>query len=245
MNEPIRPDKGDRYVSQSAPAKKPAQLPLPVLSKKKWIILILALCVLVGLLGSTIFRSAPDQGTTAPTTSEGDSAITANTNGVEYQTLVPPIISPNATETVHTATEQNKERIEISGDVTDVLANKIEELNAQDISPISLNSQNTDTNPATKELVLPKNLNDSHYTIQINSSSSFESIMAFVKTHKLTNYQIYETKRDNKPWFVLIKGYYATIEDAKQAVQHLAPELQKSKPWIKSGAAVNKEKTLK
>ncbi|MDF7666614.1 SPOR domain-containing protein [Orbaceae bacterium ESL0727] len=84
---------------------------------------------------------------------------------------------------------------------------------------------------------------DSHFAIQLSASSSEKNLKAFAIHNHIPDYQIYETKRDNKPWFVLIQGNYASSHEAKTALKSLPSSLQTSSPWVKSGAAINKEKT--
>lgn len=97
----------------------------------------------------------------------------------------------------------------------------------------------------SKEQLLAQSIDKSHYTIQLSGSSSLENLMAYAKQNQITNFQIYETRRDNKPWFNLIKGNYPSADDAKAAIKGLPDAVQKNKPWIKSGAAVQKEKQLR
>jgi len=245
VNESIRPEKEDRYTADSSVKKTLSpKRNSPLLSKNKWIILILALCVISLLLSFAVFK--PIQQEQLQPSNVTDLIANNDIKSTEYQSLTPPKISRSPTE----ATQENttaKERIEVPGEVTDLLANKIAELNEKDqvANSILLEGKNSDIDKKFNEQSLKKTLASDHYTIQINASSSLESLMVFVKQHKLVNYQIYETNRLQKPWYVLIKGDYATIEDAKNAIKLLPQELQKSKPWIKSGELVNKEKSSK
>lgn len=240
MNEPIRIDKEDRYFSEKKQNVSASPKSKSLLSKKKLIILILVLFIL--LLSFVIFKPTRQEPPVTNAIEQKTNSQTTN-NSNEYQTLLPPSISRDATQTQQ-ETLQDKERIEIPGEITDLLSQKIDQINEQESkqSSIALEGQHTNTNQKLKELPLAKTIEDNHYTIQITASSSLESIMAFVKLHKLTNYQIYETQRDEKPWFVLIKGNYPTRDDAKEAIKSLSQDLQKNTPWIKSGIAVNKEK---
>lgn len=247
VNDPIRPDQEDRYTSPNSPQKpQPEKLETPILSKTKWIILILALIIILVLVGTALIKPTLQQPSSQSSAQSGgtDETTTNGTSNNEYQVLTPPKISTTATESQQTA-ESGKERIEIPGEVIDILANKINELNTQQTDSVAFSGQNISTDLKQNELPLEKTLDNNHYTIQINSSSSIENLLDFVKQNKLTNYQIYETYRENKPWFVLIKGNYSTIADAKQTISSLSLELQKSRPWIKSGELVNKEKSLK
>ncbi|WP_254556058.1 SPOR domain-containing protein, partial [Salmonella enterica] len=45
------------------------------------------------------------------------------------------------------------------------------------------------------------------------------------------NYVVYETSRYGHPWYVLVTGMYASIEDAKRAVSTLPADVQAKNPW--------------
>jgi len=244
VNDSIRPEKEDRYTNSSIKKTLSPKRNSPLLSKRKWVILILALCVILLLLSFAVFK--PTLQEPLQPSNITNLATSNDIHSTEYQSLAPPRISRSATETKQEKTT-SKERIEVPGEVTDLLANKITELNEKDqvVNSILLEGKKSNIDKKFNEQPLQKTLARDHYTIQINSSSSLESMMAFVKQHQLTNYQIYETNHSQKRWYVLIKGDYATIEDAKNAIQLLPQELQKSKPWIKSGELVSKEKSAK
>ncbi|MCO6524767.1 MAG: hypothetical protein J6562_07060, partial [Candidatus Schmidhempelia sp.] len=68
------------------------------------------------------------------------------------------------------------------------------------------------------------------------------SILDFAKKNRITNYQIYETRRYDKIWFILIKGNYPTKGDALEALNALPDELKTNKPWVRMGEAILKDK---
>jgi DamX protein len=72
-----------------------------------------------------------------------------------------------------------------------------------------------------------------HYTLQLSSASQSTSLNEFAKQQGLKNYQIYQTTREGKPWFVLVSGSYATSADAKNAITSLPAAVQEKKPWAK------------
>ncbi|SCB75739.1 DamX protein [Gilliamella bombicola] len=88
-------------------------------------------------------------------------------------------------------------------------------------------------------------LKDNSYSIQLTASKSADGLKKFINQHKITNYQVYETKRNNEKWYILIKGNYSSSEEAHKAIKSLPSALQKDKPWVKSGATINKEKAAK
>lgn len=78
-----------------------------------------------------------------------------------------------------------------------------------------------------------KNAPSSHFTIQLSSASRSDTLNAYAKQQKLTDYHVYETKRDGKPWYILVSGNYASSADAKRAIATLPADVQAKKPWVK------------
>ncbi|MCK4608833.1 MAG: SPOR domain-containing protein [Gammaproteobacteria bacterium] len=71
------------------------------------------------------------------------------------------------------------------------------------------------------------------YAIQLLGSSNRVRLEGFVAAHKLAgNTTIVATKRDNKAWYILVYGHYATADQARSAIKQLSPELRKLHPWI-------------
>lgn len=239
MNEPIRTDKEDRYLTEKIKPTGSSPKSAPLISKRKLIVLILAMFIIVLLLSFAFVK--PSKQDEMVTNNSQQNTNNQNTNIEHVETLTPPNISRDATLTVQSE-PLDKERIEIPGEITDILSQKIEQINTQESvqNNITLNSQNTTAGRNINELTLGKTIDKNHYTIQINASSSLESMLGFVKLHQLSNYQIIETVRDNKPWFILIKGDFPTVEDAKEALKSLPADLQNNSPWIKAGSSINK-----
>lgn len=73
----------------------------------------------------------------------------------------------------------------------------------------------------------------SHYTLQLSSASRADTLNAYAKEQKLQHYRVYATKRDGKPWYVLVSGNYASSAEAKRAVASLPADVQAKKPWVR------------
>lgn len=73
----------------------------------------------------------------------------------------------------------------------------------------------------------------SHYTLQLSSASRADTLNAYAIEHKLQDYLVYATKRDGKPWYVLVSGNYASSTEAKRAVASLPADVQTKKPWVR------------
>lgn len=78
-----------------------------------------------------------------------------------------------------------------------------------------------------------KNAPSSNFTLQLSSASRSDTLNAYAKQQKLTDYHVYETKRDGKPWYILVSGNYASSVDAKRAIATLPADVQAKKPWVK------------
>lgn len=93
------------------------------------------------------------------------------------------------------------------------------------------------SNPVSEGKVLSPNILKSapatHYTLQLNSSSNRNNLDTWAKKSHVTNYTIYQTSRNNQPWYVLVSGLYPSKEAAKQAKIALPASVQAQKPWIK------------
>lgn len=81
----------------------------------------------------------------------------------------------------------------------------------------------------------------SHYTLQLSGASRSDTLNAFAKQQNLSNYLVYETTRDGKPWYVLVSGIYASPSAAKNAVSTLPAGVQAKQPWAKPLSQVQKE----
>lgn len=78
-----------------------------------------------------------------------------------------------------------------------------------------------------------KNAPAGHFTLQLSSASRSDTLNVYARQQKLTDYHVYETKRDGKPWYILVSGNYASSADAKRAITTLPADVQAKKPWVK------------
>ncbi|WP_159567001.1 SPOR domain-containing protein [Budvicia diplopodorum] len=81
----------------------------------------------------------------------------------------------------------------------------------------------------------------SHVTLQVSSASRSESLLAFAKKNNMTDYWVYPTRRDGKPWFILITGNYASSSEARAALSTLPTDVQANKPWVRSVQQVHQD----
>jgi type II secretory pathway predicted ATPase ExeA len=84
----------------------------------------------------------------------------------------------------------------------------------------------------------------SFYTLQVLGVRNEESLLNFIKVHKLLqkqNVAYYKTINRGKQWYPLLYGVYRTKSEAAEAVKKLPDKVQKSIPWIRKISAVQKE----
>lgn len=93
-----------------------------------------------------------------------------------------------------------------------------------------------------KELPLTQTIENNHYTIQLSGATTKKNLLKYAKEHNLSNYQIYQTSRKDDTWYVIIKGDYPTMADAKSALNSLPNKMKAEKPWIRSGKSVRKDR---
>jgi DamX protein len=87
----------------------------------------------------------------------------------------------------------------------------------------------------------------SFYTLQVLGVRNEESLLNFVKEHKLLlnqNVAYYKTTYKGKQWYPLLYGVYPTKSEAAEAVKELPEKIQKSIPWLRKMSAVQQEVQL-
>ncbi|MGL5757598.1 AAA family ATPase [Plesiomonas sp.] len=88
-------------------------------------------------------------------------------------------------------------------------------------------------------------ISSQHYTIQLSGSHSLSDAWRLVEKSGLaSSLTVYETRRNGKPWYVIISGNYANVSAAKQAIAALPVVLKKEQPWVKSYRLVQAELKL-
>lgn len=82
-----------------------------------------------------------------------------------------------------------------------------------------------------------KQQNKNHFTLQLLGTHQKNTLPKYLKKHSLnSNAAIFKNKRNNKDWFTLIYGNYATKADAQNAANKLPKAV--SKPWVRSFASI-------
>jgi DamX protein len=78
------------------------------------------------------------------------------------------------------------------------------------------------------------------YALQLLAGADREGSERFVQRHALTDKAaILETRRADKPWFIVVTGHYPDAAQAQAAVAELSPELRKAvQAWPRSVKAL-------
>ena len=286
----MRVDKDDRYMPEQSNKQSTLSFNISTFfqqySKKKLIVMGLALIIIVLLLSLMIFRSLKPKTPTPLTPPEINSVSStevadtinneqANEGINSTQIAQTPSAAPNnrgrapiddvngraqtngiTSMSGHSqnhlptkSAKPNSPTTDIStthssgSSNNDATTNKPQDLNSSDHKPVRLSSDN-DVKTGKNSTSIA-NIKDTQFAIQLSSSSSIDGLKELVKKHNLTNYQIYETKRNNDKWYILVNGTYDSADEARKAIKSLPSEMQNNKPWIKSGATINKEKSAK
>ncbi|SUB81093.1 Uncharacterized protein conserved in bacteria [Pragia fontium] len=81
----------------------------------------------------------------------------------------------------------------------------------------------------------------SRVTLQVSSASRSDTLLAFAKKNGMKDYWVYSTRRNDKPWFVLVTGSYASAAEARAALSGMSNEVQANKPWVRSMQQVHQD----
>ncbi|MCW8995855.1 MAG: AAA family ATPase [Psychromonas sp.] len=129
-----------------------------------------------------------------------------------------------------------------------VIGNKAVEAEAAVILPIKsekLASEKTlDSIFTAKSALL--SVPASHYTLQLSAMASEDTLQRFISEHGLPkeNVHIYKTRRNSKPWYVVIFGEYNSWKAAKKASKNLPDLLATPDSWIKKYQLVHQDLQL-
>ncbi|NUF50302.1 SPOR domain-containing protein [Gilliamella sp. ESL0250] len=175
-------------------------------------------------------------------------------NALNQANMQQPLESDDETNDSLTSSANNQNRgYRVNGHSATILnsranTNKSSNTNITQSTNTKKNSHNKNSASRKDENSdLGKNIKikNDRYVIQLSASKSVEGLKKFVKQNNITDYHIYETKHKDGSWFILIKGNYSSVDEAHKAIKALPSALQKDKPWVKSGATINKEKASK
>lgn len=83
------------------------------------------------------------------------------------------------------------------------------------------------------------------FTVQIIASTSEEGVRGFIAASQLGEiHGYYETRRQRRPWFVVVDGMYPDWETAMEARAQWAEKLEDLEPWVRRISNVHSEINL-
>jgi len=79
-----------------------------------------------------------------------------------------------------------------------------------------------------------KNKRADHYTVQLIGAYDPSALQDFVREHGLEGKAaVIRTVRDGKPWYVVVTGHYATLNEAKAAIDKLPKSLRANGAFVR------------
>ena len=156
-------------------------------------------------------------------------------------------ISPKTEETAPREVAEKKEKPPVAEQPTVLAKVPPQPANQPQIKPPPLKPVTPPKTTAKNTIYRESWLLDqesSYYTLQVLGVRNEESLLNFVKEHKLLqnqNVAYYQTVYKGKQWYPLLYGVYPTKSDAADAVKELPDKIQKSIPWLRRMSAVQKE----
>ena len=84
-----------------------------------------------------------------------------------------------------------------------------------------------------------KSKNPQRFTLQLLGTRKQQAIQKFIKDHKLKGeVALFKSQRSGGIWYNLVKGDYATRQQALAAMRQLSDKVKTSKPWIRRFADI-------
>ena len=111
-------------------------------------------------------------------------------------------------------------------------------LPVETISPVpaSLNGEDISSGVSTvsdQELKL-LSLNPDNFTLQMLGSWSESNVQDFIRDNGSGDvFSYFETRYQDRPWFVVVFGTYTNSAAAVDAISNLTPRLQNQQPWVR------------
>ncbi|WP_117235966.1 AAA family ATPase [Vibrio maerlii] len=182
-------------------------------------------------------------------------------DGVQDDTLALPPTVVEGTTTLESQEDSGK-RIVVTSDVVDALIDKEaqpeEPASSSTEAESSASEEATTKSEATSEQSTDAQASQSEplafaqdellavsadrYTLQLAALTSEAETQAFISRHKLQGkVRVYPTMRSEREWFIITYRDFATIQQARDAVEALSAELQFVSPWAKSMSQVHRE----
>lgn len=109
-------------------------------------------------------------------------------------------------------------------------------------APAPLDSQPVLENRGYRREAWLMERNPQHYTLQMMGSLEENSVLAFIEQQEDKRAFVYfEGRHQNRPWYVLTYGSYASREAALAAINQLPSSLRNQRPWARSFQSVQED----
>ncbi len=160
---------------------------------------------------------------------------TSGSSPVTTLPIAPATVAPSAKNPPHVSEKTAQDKTAHAKNVQDKAAQSKSTLTPAQKVPMTSGKPTSsgDKSTVSGQGGSIQNAPASHFTLQLSSASRSDTLKAYATQHNLPNAWVYETKRDGKPWYVLVNGVYATSAQAKQAASSLPAAVQAQKPWVK------------
>ena len=140
------------------------------------------------------------------------------------------ILQEGLSKTQSEQQELNKTVVQLSETVSTV-SNQLQQLQKSV-------AENFNASPRNKqseiEIITIQKSASPFYTIQLLGALQKKSVFSFIRQHHLSDTsRIYQTKLQDKPWYILVQGHYPSYSQAKEKLQQLPDFLKENGPWIK------------
>ncbi|RBW45123.1 hypothetical protein DS885_10280 [Psychromonas sp. B3M02] len=193
-----------------------------------------------------------DQLITLPVLVEQPNNVMVEAPAVLKEQAIPALLTPNEAPSLsldnqESVAQQIQQQATEGSEATQINAEQKEPEPAvevvQQAPPNNEQKQATDSLFTASNILLSKN--PKHLTIQLSAMSTRSYLSAFKQKYgAIENVFIYQTIRNNKPWFVVIYGEYTSQASANLAIKNLPAAFAGMPTWIKSWQAVHNDLRL-
>ncbi len=99
-------------------------------------------------------------------------------------------------------------------------------------TPVTVAAPTSAQDPEPEQTV---RVTDRPFALQLIGSHQREKLLELAANQVLPPYvYLHQETRRGRPWFVLIHSLYSNIEDAREALARLPPQLRKPLPWVRA-----------
>jgi DamX protein len=153
---------------------------------------------------------------------------------------IPPKIADNAPQQTASVNAEAEQTLESNEQKATNIVAQVTQTAPEQTLPQSTSSQALDLSPT--EWLLTQG--DSVWAIQLLAVKDKAIANSFVLANELKDVYVYETVRNNTPWWVVIQAPFATIDAARSARQKLPENVLAGQPFFKKFERIKQEMQL-